>query len=146
VAVGVSVRVEVLVAVLVAVGVAVKVGVLGAVLVLVTVGVSVALAVLVGVLVGVAVSASMAQKPLRSVYTSPLMVPASGWPIVPPSVYTPPVLDVAPLAPPPSIVFHDRSNPSPAWAYTSPPRTASDMRASRMLLIVRFIAPLHFRF
>src|SRR5438309_467232 len=73
--------------------------------------------VLVGVLLGVFVALGVgvelpppaaAQKPPSRVYVPPLILPASGWPIVPPRVKLPPVLNVPP---PPSMVAHERSNP-----------------------------------
>jgi hypothetical protein len=48
--------------------------------------------------------------PPVSPYTPPLSCPASGWPIVPPRVYKPPVLDVPP---PPSTVLDKRESALP---------------------------------
>ncbi len=73
----------------------------------------------VGVLVRVGVSEGtlrvVFQKPPCTIKLPPECDPASGWPIVPPTVYTPPVLNVPP---PPSTVDHERSKVPPTWAYT----------------------------
>ena len=60
------------------------------------------------VAVGVAVTAesTCGQNPPRTVKAPALEVPASGWPIVPPTRCVPPVLNVAP---PPSMVLRVRS-------------------------------------
>jgi hypothetical protein len=92
--------------------------------------VGVEVGVLVGMLVGVAVGgvpvtvgvglvwlASTPQKPPYTANWPPESDPASGWPIVAPSEYAPPVLNVPP---PPSIVYHDRSKLPPTWAYATP--------------------------
>ena len=64
-----------------------------AVCVAVPVGVFVFVAVRVGVAVALATLAPL-QNPPSSVYTPPLTLPASCWPIVPPRLYEPPVLGV----------------------------------------------------
>jgi hypothetical protein len=101
VAVAVDVRVGVasgLVGVAVGVSVGMSVGV--------RVGVGVAMVVPVAVGVGLGGCRTAPQKPPITAYVPPLMLPASGWPAVPPRLWAPPVLNVAP---PPSMVLRLRS-------------------------------------
>jgi hypothetical protein len=121
-----AVAVRVIVGVRVGVAGTVFVGVLVDVLVgvLVSVDVGDSVGVTVGVCVGVGVAggSTAGQNPPRSVYATRAKVPASGWPIVPPNWYAPPVLNVAP---PPSMVLRVRSYPPPLCARLSDARAST---------------------